>query len=147
MPPALRVQSLWKSYTAGVRGCSARVWALQGLTFSLEQGERVGIVGAAGAGKFTLAACILGLRRPDAGFVDAIGFAAGQLVLLGNRPCVERPQRPDCRGSGTLLLLVDDAARLWPRMDRLLLLRDGRVQPFGERRPARRVAEREGAVE
>ena len=51
MPLALRVENLWKSYAAGVRGCSVRVWALRGCTLHLEFGERVAVVGARGAGK------------------------------------------------------------------------------------------------
>ena len=41
MPLALRIENLWKSYAAGVRGCSARVWVLRGCTLHVELGERV----------------------------------------------------------------------------------------------------------
>src|SRR5258708_34196383 len=69
MPTALRVQNLWKSYSAGVRGCSARVWALRGCSLHVEVGERVAVVGSRGAGKSTLLQCLAGDRHLDPGQV------------------------------------------------------------------------------
>jgi predicted ABC-type transport system involved in lysophospholipase L1 biosynthesis ATPase subunit len=51
MPRALRVESLWKCYAAGVRGCSARIWVLRGLHLSVVVGDRVDILGGAASGK------------------------------------------------------------------------------------------------
>lgn len=160
MPPALRIDNLWKSYSAGVRGCSVRVWALRGCSLQIELGERVAIVGPAGAGKSTLLQCVAGNRRADAGRID---------VVLPIRCCfaaqVEH-QAPMIAVASSGLLLIDaaDAARLsreWQGsalitsrdvasvhhlVHRVVLLRDGRLSPL-TRIAVRRVAERtfEGA--
>lgn len=47
--------------------------AVDGITFALEAGEIVGLVGANGAGKSTLIKLILGLLRPTAGTVALLG--------------------------------------------------------------------------
>ena len=79
MPPALRVESLWKCYAAGVRGCSARAWVLRGLSITVQPGERIAIVGDAGSGKTTLVECMLGRREPTAGVIDSqLDEAAGE---------------------------------------------------------------------
>jgi ABC-type dipeptide/oligopeptide/nickel transport system ATPase component len=141
MPLALRVESLWKSYIAGVRGCSARVRVLCGLSLTIEYGERVAIVGAAGAGKSTLAGCILGLRRPDAGVVDAPALVTGDLAIVGASRFLAPP---DARriAAASMLLFVPEWTfhRSW--FDRVLLLRDGQLHRLDDEEPVRRVAER-----
>jgi ABC-type multidrug transport system ATPase subunit len=129
MSPALRVQSLWKCYAAGVRGCSARIWVLRGLHLTVDAGERVAVLGGAGSGKSTLADCILGLRAPTAGLIEV----AGQLEIL---------RRPDARSprAQTALVFARDIGNLRAWADRVLLLRDGRLHATALR-PARRVAE------
>jgi ABC-type oligopeptide transport system ATPase subunit len=137
MSPALRVESLWKCYAAGVRGCSARVWVLRGLHLTVHVGERVAILGGAGSGKSTLADCILGLRAPTAGLIEV----TGPLEILRG------PAFPSPR-TRTALVFARDIGNLRSWADRVLLLRDGRLYPTALR-PARRVAERDagGATE
>ena len=66
-PSALvRVEGLDKTYPTGVR-------ALGGVSFSVEPGEFVGILGPSGAGKTTLFRCLTGLTRPDSGSVAIHG--------------------------------------------------------------------------
>ena len=66
-PSALvRVEGLDKTYPTGVR-------ALAGVSFSVEPGEFVGILGPSGAGKTTLFRCLTGLTRPDSGSVAIHG--------------------------------------------------------------------------
>ncbi|MBR5512647.1 MAG: ABC transporter ATP-binding protein [Ruminococcus sp.] len=55
--------------------------ALQGITFSLEQGELLGIVGTNGAGKSTLCKVISGIMRPTAGTMSVKGSIASLLEL------------------------------------------------------------------
>ena len=154
MPLALRIENLWKSYSAGVRGCSARVWVLRGCSLRVELGERVAIVGARGAGKSTLLQCIAGARRTDAGSINALLPVRICLPLVSSGAVVS------AHHDGPGLLLVDghltaslpaswagsmvvsshDVASVHPLVDRVLLLRDGHLLPLS--RPAvRRVAE------
>jgi ABC-type bacteriocin/lantibiotic exporter with double-glycine peptidase domain len=134
MPPALRIDSLWKCYAAGVRGCSVRLWVLRGLCLTVHAGERVAIVGAAGAGKSTLAACILGLRTADFGQVEV----AGALEIIREQ---DVGRAIDSAARGTVLALARDAEPVRDWADRLLLLRDGELHTTTLHQ-ARRVAER-----
>lgn len=47
---------------------------VDGITFSVEEGEIFGIVGPNGAGKTTTVESVIGLRRPDAGIIDVLGL-------------------------------------------------------------------------
>ncbi|MGI5327824.1 ABC transporter ATP-binding protein [Actinomadura nitritigenes] len=47
---------------------------LDGVSFSVEEGEIFGILGPNGAGKTTAVECLEGLRRPDAGTVRVLGL-------------------------------------------------------------------------
>jgi ABC-2 type transport system ATP-binding protein len=48
--------------------------ALDGVSFTVEQGEIFGILGPNGAGKTTAVECLAGLRRPDAGEIRVLGL-------------------------------------------------------------------------
>ncbi|NLZ38425.1 MAG: ABC transporter ATP-binding protein [Firmicutes bacterium] len=65
----LRVENLTKVYGKG----STRVKALAGVSFSVQKGEFVAIVGASGSGKSTLLHCIGGVDRPSGGKVVVDG--------------------------------------------------------------------------
>ncbi|HWG72909.1 MAG TPA: ABC transporter ATP-binding protein [Acidimicrobiales bacterium] len=72
MNPVLEVTDLRVSFPGGVH-------ALRGVSFSLQRGESLSIVGESGAGKSTLALCLAGLVQPP----DATGSVAvaGQEML------------------------------------------------------------------
>ena len=155
MPTALRVDNLWKSYAAGVLGCSARVWALRACSFDMTLGERLAIVGPRGAGKSTLLRCIAGEHRMDAGRIEVslpirccfsaraevaesgVRMSSAMLVLIDDLEHANVLRRFD----GTLIVASRDVASVHGFVDRILLLRDGRLSPL-TRVAVRRVAER-----
>ncbi len=85
--PQILVQDLAKSYRVSerdpgllgaVRGLVRRRWrtveALQGVSFSLEQGELLGFIGPNGAGKSTTIKILSGILRPTSGHVEVGGL-------------------------------------------------------------------------
>jgi lipopolysaccharide transport system ATP-binding protein len=63
------------------------VRALEGLTFSLDDGDRVGLVGHNGAGKSTLLRLISGVYCPSAGVTDVAGEVGSLIdISLGIDP-------------------------------------------------------------
>ena len=56
-------------------------WAVKNVSFSLEKGDMLGIVGKNGAGKSTLLKVITGIMRPTAGSVVVRGNVAALLEL------------------------------------------------------------------
>ena len=61
---------------------------LQDISFSLEQGQVVSIIGSSGSGKTTLLRCLNFLERPDDGIIRVRGetlFDAGQVLTQNER--------------------------------------------------------------
>lgn len=56
-------------------------WAVNGVTFSLEKGEMLGIIGANGAGKSTLLKAVSGIMEPTKGWLKREGTIAALLEL------------------------------------------------------------------
>ena len=73
MPATISVRDLHKSY--------GQVTAVDGVTFTVEQGEFFGILGPNGAGKTTTLEIMEGLREPD----------SGEVTVLGRRPWPRNP--------------------------------------------------------
>lgn len=63
---ALNVSELKKRY--------GQTHAVNGLSFSVKQGEIFGLLGPNGAGKTTTLECIEGLRKPDSGDISIMGI-------------------------------------------------------------------------
>jgi lipopolysaccharide transport system ATP-binding protein len=78
-PLTLRESLLWS--LAGQSRTSDYVPALEDVTFSIEQGQILGIVGHNGAGKSTLLRLLCGLGRPTSGRVVSHGMVNGLLEL------------------------------------------------------------------
>ncbi|GAA4915919.1 ABC-2 type transport system ATP-binding protein [Nonomuraea thailandensis] len=55
---------------------------LDGVSFSVEEGEIFGILGPNGTGKTTTVECVEGLRRPDSGTIRVLGLDVGKDARL-----------------------------------------------------------------
>ena len=67
--PAIAFRNVAKTY-ASPRGA---VWALDDVSFDIQQGEFFGLLGPNGAGKTTLISILAGLARATAGSVSVLG--------------------------------------------------------------------------
>lgn len=61
--------------------CVNEFWADKDITFSLEKGDMLGIIGANGAGKSTLLKAVSGIMEPTKGYVKREGTIAALLEL------------------------------------------------------------------
>lgn len=68
MPNLIEIKNVEKSYgKAGSNFSGSKVKILKGVSFTIEEGLCVGLIGESGSGKSTLARLILGLEKPDRG--------------------------------------------------------------------------------
>lgn len=92
--------------------CGRDIWALQDISFSLQGGETLGVIGRNGSGKSTLAMVCAGVLPPDYGECSANGRV--QLLSMGLGFQQELTGRENVFISGALLGLSrrDIAARM-----------------------------------
>ena len=104
----LRIENLSKTFSiaGGMFRPKLKLKALQDISFSIQQGETLGIVGESGCGKSTLGRCILQLLRPDEGRVLWLGK---DLMALDAESM--RRKRRDLQ-----IIFQDPQASLNPRM-------------------------------
>lgn len=96
MEPILSVHDVYKSYHRFTRigikeflikrrskraGYFNREWALSNVSFELQRGQAIGIVGHNGAGKSTLLGLLLGTMLPDSGVIETQSSVGGLLDL------------------------------------------------------------------
>jgi len=74
------------------RRAQERVHAVDGVSFDLDRGQTLGLVGESGCGKSTLGRCLLRLYRPDAGEMWFEGVDLAQLDDRGLQPYRKRMQ-------------------------------------------------------
>ena len=81
LAPILEVTNLKKHYPihGGILARQiATVKAVDGVSFSVKDGETLGLVGESGCGKSTTGKCLIGLERPTTGQVLQLGVGALQ---------------------------------------------------------------------
>ncbi len=86
-PQAFVVKDLTKTY--GGRGLfrkSREVKAADGVSFSIQRGETLGLVGESGSGKSTVGRCVMRLIEPDAGTIRIGDVSIGELTQAQFRP-------------------------------------------------------------
>ena len=69
----IKMENVTKTYKIGRAEESSKVYALKGISFSIEQGEFVSIMGPSGSGKSTCMNMIGCLDRPSSGIVEICG--------------------------------------------------------------------------
>jgi oligopeptide transport system ATP-binding protein len=108
MAALLEIKNLSKSFSipTGLLARPLELKALQDITFTVERGETLGIVGESGCGKSTLGRCILQLIPPDQGQVLWLGQ---DLTRLSGEEM--RRRREDLQ-----IIFQDPLASLNPRM-------------------------------
>lgn len=101
----------------GNRQWHEMVWVLQDITFTVQPGEAVGIVGMNGAGKSTLLKMITGTTMPTTGSVSTSGHVAAMLELgMGFHP--DFTGRQNVYMAGQLLGLTgEEITRLMPQIE------------------------------
>ncbi len=99
-----------KTYRSG----RSQVPALQGVSFSIREGESVGIIGASGSGKSTLARIVSGHLAPDKGRVDLEGTPLPVSWRRNDGPLRRRIQ----------LVMQDPADALSPRLSVAEIVRE-----------------------
>ena len=68
--PVVRLRDVTKSYGEG----AGKSQVLRGVSFDIDKGELIALVGQSGSGKSTLLNIIGGLDQPDAGEVEVLGI-------------------------------------------------------------------------
>jgi ABC-type oligopeptide transport system ATPase subunit len=85
-PPLVEVRDLTKHFTrgGGLFGRGTEVKAVDGVSFSIDEGETFGLVGESGSGKSTTGRCMLRLVDPTSGEVryqgeDVLAFSSARM--------------------------------------------------------------------
>ncbi|ATX81855.1 ABC-2 type transport system ATP-binding protein [Mariprofundus ferrinatatus] len=121
MPTVLSVSSLHKRYR--------EKHAVKNVSFSIQSGEAVGLLGANGAGKSTLIKCILGLTRSSEGSIDHPGTSPAYLPELPQLPTsisALNLLRFKCKASGLIPTLAEES------LAAMNLAPDARSRPIGQ---------------
>ena len=63
------------------RAKKSEFWALKNITFDIEKGDVVGLIGANGAGKSTLLKVVSGVMKPTEGSVEVDGVISPMIEL------------------------------------------------------------------
>lgn len=105
-PPLLEARDVRRAFAVrrGIFGRTRTLLAVDGVSFSLDRGESLGLVGESGCGKSTLGRLVCGLLRPDGGQILMDGLPVPQAGA--GSPCAGRIQ----------MVFQDPASSLDPRL-------------------------------
>ena len=88
--PLLRVSNLKKHFPV-LGGLLSRevgsVYAVDGVSFTVQPGETLGLVGESGCGKSTTGRCVLRLIEPSAGEINLTDRTCWALTATACAPC------------------------------------------------------------
>jgi peptide/nickel transport system ATP-binding protein len=136
--PLLEVNDLKKYFDVGsglLRINRARVYAVDGVSFTIDRGETLALVGESGCGKSTVGRCILRLVDVTAGAVNLAGRRIDDMSSGALRPLRRRIQ----------VVFQDPFSSLNPRMRVKQLLAEP-IRNFGLTRSAREITARIDAL-
>ncbi len=80
--PFRRTRSLLSGQASGAAGLDREIWALKDISFDVQQGEVVGVIGRNGAGKSTLLKTLSQITEPSTGRIRIRG-RVGSLLEVG----------------------------------------------------------------
>jgi ABC-type multidrug transport system ATPase subunit len=104
MSPVVEVSGLTKSYGA--------IRAVTDVSFNVEPGETVALLGPNGSGKTTILRCVAGLLRPDTGTVRVCGSDLRRQVREAKRQFCYLPQLASFPANVTLREVMEFHAKL-----------------------------------
>ncbi|WP_432995498.1 ABC transporter ATP-binding protein [Dactylosporangium sp. CA-233914] len=111
--PILRAEAVHKTYRTRGRSSSA-VYALRGVSLSIQPGQTLGVVGESGCGKSTLARVLVGLETPS----------QGRLLVHEQDVAVARRRAQDALMRQVQMVFQSPATSLDPRMSVRQIIRE-----------------------
>ncbi len=87
---------------------------MEGVTFRIDKGDKVGLVGRNGAGKTTMTKTLAGETQPNAGVIDRVGEVGylPQDPRTGDPEMLARTRILDARGLGQIVVDIREATEL-----------------------------------
>lgn len=79
--PIRRFGNLLRGQPGAVTGLHETIWAVKDVTFTIKQGEVVGVIGRNGAGKSTLLKILSNITEPTEGYADIYGRISSLLEV------------------------------------------------------------------
>ena len=110
--PLLKVSGLAKEFA--IKGNKEKIKAVDGVSFSLNAGETLGVVGESGSGKSTLGRLVLRLLEPT----------AGEITFYGEKISELKPKELRAARRQMQMIFQDPFASLDPRMTIEALIRE-----------------------